>query len=798
MKIRTIEITGFGRWTNTTIDSLADWQVFTGANEAGKSTLKAFILGIFFGFSLRGDQKYIPRSGAQYGGALVVETKTGRYRISRINRTKSILTVTNLDTGQVEADAEGFLTELFNPLTQADYEQIFAFNEQDLSQVSQLTGPDLEKRLLTYTEPQAQNWLNWADQEASQGQQLFSKQKTGKRPLNVANQEYQDLLDQRQSQADSLAEYLGNDGQLSQIQDKLTEKRREVEKLNQEIQDKKALQATWPLFEELQATRHGVGQQRPAANVNEADYQRGQKLGLDLNWVNQQLEQIQQQLQAQQKRRDTVQQDSDKAGILQAIRANSAILAANQEKANKLTGQLTRFQQYFTGPIPKPLTRRQSALLERTNPWVATAIVSFVALLGSAAIIQSVLIQSPLALATIGFAFMASVRGQKAHKIRADYAPLSVATILSSQDQVQKAANAQNELNEGVKQQQLLIKELVHDLQDFDAKKFAYLQTYSGIEDIDRVLVAAKDAMASEERRPEQAVSDRVRLDDMLHQQQTLIKQKDQVQADIQELLHQTGLTDLKQLAETLQEQGGQAAKQQRIADIEGQLGEETLAKLGQYQSLAAIETAQSQLAQSRQQSQDEFADLQKQQQDLQVRQASLVSAEEYQALTQKLANAESDLQEQFAQYLTASLLPQTLKTAFSGQDVELSTNVTEQAGDYLARLTKGKYNRLILTDKKVRVIQSNGEEFAIGELSTGAIDQVYLAVRFALVKSLPLKEKLPILIDDGFVNFDATRKEEVLALIQELAVDQQVLFWTFDEANPTGSQQIKLGEING
>ncbi|MCC3237076.1 AAA family ATPase, partial [Pediococcus acidilactici] len=43
MKIKRIEIYGFGKWQNVTFDLQNDLQVFYGLNEAGKSTLRQFI-----------------------------------------------------------------------------------------------------------------------------------------------------------------------------------------------------------------------------------------------------------------------------------------------------------------------------------------------------------------------------------------------------------------------------------------------------------------------------------------------------------------------------------------------------------------------------------------------------------------------------------------------------------------------------------------------------------------------------------------------------------------------------------
>lgn len=42
---------------------------------------------------------------------------------------------------------------------------------------------------------------------------------------------------------------------------------------------------------------------------------------------------------------------------------------------------------------------------------------------------------------------------------------------------------------------------------------------------------------------------------------------------------------------------------------------------------------------------------------------------------------------------------------------------------------------------------------------------------------------QLPLLVDDGFVNFDNQRKNEMYQLLQKISEDMQVFYFTFDES---------------
>ncbi|WP_040513431.1 hypothetical protein [Gracilibacillus halophilus] len=105
---------------------------------------------------------------------------------------------------------------------------------------------------------------------------------------------------------------------------------------------------------------------------------------------------------------------------------------------------------------------------------------------------------------------------------------------------------------------------------------------------------------------------------------------------------------------------------------------------------------------------------------------------------------------------------------------------VFQQASHDLKQLTLGTYEKIILTeDAWIQLVDKDGFAFTIEELSQGAKDQVYIALRFALSKLMTEKLAFPFMIDDGFVHFDPQRKQAVFRLLQELSHDHQILYFT-------------------
>lgn len=97
------------------------------------------------------------------------------------------------------------------------------------------------------------------------------------------------------------------------------------------------------------------------------------------------------------------------------------------------------------------------------------------------------------------------------------------------------------------------------------------------------------------------------------------------------------------------------------------------------------------------------------------------------------------------------------------------------------AQLTEGRYQRVIrkLDDKQsLSVEDRHGRWKTSRELSTGAREQLYLAIRLAYVAEYCRRaEPLPIVMDDVLVNFDDSRAAAALQTLAEFAEGQQVLF---------------------
>jgi uncharacterized protein YhaN len=107
-------------------------------------------------------------------------------------------------------------------------------------------------------------------------------------------------------------------------------------------------------------------------------------------------------------------------------------------------------------------------------------------------------------------------------------------------------------------------------------------------------------------------------------------------------------------------------------------------------------------------------------------------------------------------------------------------------ASTYMHRMTSGRYHRIWapLGEDFLCIDDEYGQTFRVEQLSGGTREQLFLSIRFALVREFARRGvELPLVMDDLFVNFDQERTDAAADCLIELAAEgQQVLFFTCHE----------------
>lgn len=111
--------------------------------------------------------------------------------------------------------------------------------------------------------------------------------------------------------------------------------------------------------------------------------------------------------------------------------------------------------------------------------------------------------------------------------------------------------------------------------------------------------------------------------------------------------------------------------------------------------------------------------------------------------------------------------------------------DVLRRAGCHLSTVTGGRYERILLDESDGGRFLLDGPGYPgpieVGEpISTGTREQVYLSLRLAILDHLDRRgERLPLVMDEAFVNWDSARRTRAFELIGEVSRARQVFVFT-------------------
>ncbi len=150
--------------------------------------------------------------------------------------------------------------------------------------------------------------------------------------------------------------------------------------------------------------------------------------------------------------------------------------------------------------------------------------------------------------------------------------------------------------------------------------------------------------------------------------------------------------------------------------------------------------------------------------------------------LRTRAAELDERVRELSNQYDAISLAIDTLSEANADIQNRFAPKLSERAGEILAEITGGRYEKVLLNKKLYAQAERPGE--SVGRdflyLSKGTVDQIYLSVRLAICELLlPQEEPCPIILDDALTNFDDDRMKLALDFLKKTGETRQVILFT-------------------
>ncbi|EAC4736396.1 AAA family ATPase [Listeria monocytogenes] len=890
MRITSIDIIGYGKWSDAHFNNIANFQVFYGENEAGKSTIMAFIHSILFGFPTK--QQSIPRmepkNGGPYGGRLTLEdTPLGKVIIERL-KGKATGDV-RIYYGDGQTAGEEKLPEIIGEIDRNTYEAIFSFDIHGLQNIHQWKKKEFERYLLATGTTGSDALLKAAEALQKKLDSLYKP--SGRNPL--INQQLKKVKEAQQAFQNAKkqnAQYEELINEKEQAIVRQTELQNEKTTMRVELDALATLADLWPLYQEWKALSN------KASETTEATFPPDGVIRLEhlhlreKEWQNQliQLEERQKNLISNNNYEHSAFFAENEAEVTYLIETYAAF--GEREIQLKNLKQEIKFQQVdtkqplriwsseleqtmihlkekeqshkeqqhdiqlklkFTNDSEEKLQKKidqieaemwdnktfqqakekmqDSPKTSKTKTMVSLGIfaVAFVLMIVFQAIWSVALVF--VSALIVGYAFITTGKASPTNneqilafleqkKIRQEWQQLlNEMDMVASQ--IAELRAAENKLSENIYQHTMelrhffsdlginsepssnwhyelsiykknsekrqLAMELISKLEPLVEKQEAYrarlenlklpidyTDTEEKITFLRQGLLYYRNHLTENAKLAEKLEQVTMQLD-LVKQDLLLVKKE---KADLLERANVSNEEDFRMAAMRVKEE---QKWRERLVLIEAQLEPEKREALNRYENQATIKEKELQLEESLRQIELEQEQLHA---SLAAQNHAIDKLEEggtFAVLMQEFYSEKSKLQQISTEWTETKLALQMLQNTMQQLQEGKLPKTLKLASEYFNHLTSGNYRKVYLQDNRLQVESKDSIPFFPEELSQATKEQLYLAIRFALIDVIHKDFPLPIIIDDGFVHFDSSRMGQMMQLLQKRKSENQVIFFT-------------------
>ncbi|PAV29306.1 hypothetical protein CIL05_12995 [Virgibacillus profundi] len=216
---------------------------------------------------------------------------------------------------------------------------------------------------------------------------------------------------------------------------------------------------------------------------------------------------------------------------------------------------------------------------------------------------------------------------------------------------------------------------------------------------------------------------------------------------------------------------------------VDDQPDESTL-EMKHQQSLGKIETIEKDIEQIRQTHADLHADLLK-----------MESSESHSRTIHQFEMEQEQLNKLAKDWAVLKTAKEMLVETKRNYREKYLSKVIEKTSYYFRELTGSAYQAVYAPteNKPFQVETEDNLRYTVNELSQGTMDQLYISLRFAISEIMSEKYRLPFIIDDGFVHFDAIRTNQMMGIVEEIAKKQQVILFTCKKEVAEASKNVEI-----
>ncbi|WP_353485758.1 ATP-binding protein [Apilactobacillus xinyiensis] len=833
MLIKQLKIFGYGKWQDDDIILKSDkLNVIFGNNESGKTTLVSFIKGILFGFKDGHNtyEQYIPKNTKSYGGELLVDIDGQLFILKRIAGAHGgELSIIKNDSG--DKVSNDYLKNILGPINRDAFDNIFYFGNFDTKAFSKVSDEQLAYIIQKVGFAGSEKFIQLKDDLVKRNKKIYAK--TGRKPLlNKKLKEYESLLDRINQAKLKQNDYTNLENSLNHVKLEYNRANDEFKSVSANLNQLQNFKNNWNLCQKLKKYNDLKKINLPSG-FDEED-----KIVLDniynqLNNLNDKIKNLEDQLNVNDNVKLTKQNnDFNKAyddiekfkSRLDLIEKNIIEYNSNIHNLNSLKKQIAIYKKDYAQNLNskplndvqiseiKSLLKSKSDLLTQTSKKDPKSVFTlknnylYSLLLICAILMMAAGLFTNLLISAIGSVLLVF----SGFKMLYDNHNLS----LQAEQELSQQLNDVNIKLEFYKKQfnyesdnpndwimlQPNLKNYNKILTNYNHLKIevdtllktlnTYFDNFNKITHVTDSEDSYSDKLLKVKSYINKNEHEIYLYQNNANQNNALVSKQKQLTSKITEIKHTLNAffknRNIKNRNEFNEEYARQLKIKQEMNDlsqINQQISEELYFSINKYDSLTTLNNEYSDVNAKLNSLQKTILNLTKQKTELQS-QISLLKADgTYLELVQQKANLESEIIHLTKNWLSLELSNQWIDKMLDLATADLIPNIKSRAQEYFSILTNANYINITYYKSKLKLTRFDKIKFDVGELSRGTMQQLYFAILLSMAVGFSQKYNLPILIDDGFYEYDNNRYNQAMKLINEVSKDVQVIYLTADSS---------------
>ena len=765
MKIRNICIDGFGVWHDRRWEGLSDGiNVFLGPNEAGKTTLMSFVRSILFGFERRAHpRRYEPLDGGDYGGWLDVSGDGGDIRVERRGgrHVRGSVALRALGpegiAGDVAAaagedDAEGALERMLGGTTRTLYYNVFAFGLEELEQFRTLEENEVAAHISgAGMGVGAERWSRvWKDLEDRRSSLYLPKGQNS--TLNQALRELAGVREELDRTASEPEEYFRVREVREELDAEAAALEDEIRTLGARIEHYRKVREAEPYRlrrQALEAELRGLEaiDSFPEGGADRLNFLFDQRRSLEAGLAR--------------VRDETARIRAERQGLARQYTPQDLIRSSRMvESLRLLLPRRDASEEVIAGATG----RRDAALLERQR------LETRQAALAPPSPAAMLLLAGLVVLGAMGVVLAGYAAG------RWVASALLVVLALWYYSRLRSAGRLDDDIRAAG--ESLAAREADLERVSADGRQVAAsIERLAGRSDFSHVDLERESLRVQELAGiAERVRSIEARLESADHEAERLRIQIEEVDRKVRDLFAQGGAASE---SEFFRRAGIFRRRRELTAELERipPAVVERPAGVAELPDAPACREASDHYERSVARLREVRTGIGR----IEERLATLSRSEQRSRARLRQESVMARIDEASGKWAVLTLCRTLLADTRRIYETERQPEVLRHASDFFSRMTAGSWSRVISPlDSGILVESADGARLSPENLSRGTAEQLYLAMRLALVREYSRHvASLPVVLDDIFVNFDPERTRRSVGAMGELARTHQVLVFT-------------------